>query len=173
MHQKHGEEVERKKMKLTWSLTASVYKPFMAEVSALAAGPPSLYHVHFDPHPPSDALKLGGATEALHVYFPASYSEEDQKAFEANANKFADIVKADSPDVKAIASGWAEEEVDIPGTEEKGRLWNALIAWTSLQAHLDYRGTQTFKDNIYLLRGAKDVKGVKVFHISTEEFLKQ
>jgi hypothetical protein len=165
--------MERKNMRLTWALPISIYKPFMEGVLGLAAGPPSLQHVHFDPHPPSDALKLGGATEVLNIYFPASYSDEDQETLDTRVQKFAEIVKADTPEVKAIARGWAEEEVDIPGTEEKGRVYTALIAWTSVQAHLDYRNTQTFKDNIHLLRGAKDVKGVKVFHVSTEELLKQ
>lgn len=145
----------------------------MEGVLGLVAGAPSIQHVHFDPHPPSDPLKLGGATEVLSIFFPASYSDEDQNTFEARVKKFVEIVKADTPDVKAIAGGWADEEVDIPGTEGKGRVYTTLIAWTSQQAHLDYRNTQSFKDNIHLLRGAKDVRGVKVFHISTEESLKQ
>jgi hypothetical protein len=72
-----------------------------------------------------------------------------------------------------MASGWAEEEVDHPDSGEKSRLYNACIAWKSVQAHVAYRNSQTFKDNIHLLRGAKDLRGAKVWHVSTKEVLKQ
>lgn len=145
----------------------------MEEVLSLAAGPPSLHHVKFEPHPPSDGLKLGGATEVLSVYFPANYSTDDMKTFDTNIKAFAEIVKDTSPDAKAIVGGWGVEEVDIPDTDEKGIVYVAFVAWTSVQKHLEYRETQAFKDSIHLLRGAKDLKGVKVFHVSTEEVLKK
>jgi len=145
----------------------------LEEVLSLTAGPPSLHHVQFDVHPPSDGLKLGGTTECLNIYFPADYSAEDKATFTSNITKFIDIVKATTPDVKAAVGGWGVEEVDIPGSDQKGTVYTALAAWTSVQKHLEYRETSDFKDNIHLLRGAKDVRGVKVFHVSTEEVLKK
>lgn len=145
----------------------------MEEVLGLVAGAPSLYHVPFDPHPPSDALTLGGATEVLRIFFPASYSDEDTKTFEARWAQFAQAITSDTPDVKAVSIGWAVEELTIPGTEDKAKVFQAVIGWTTMQHHLDYRSSQTFKDNIPLLRGAKDVKSVSVFHITTQEVKKQ
>jgi len=35
-----------------------------------------------------------------------------------------------------------------------------------VQAHLDFRETQEFKANIHLLRGAKNVVAMEVFHVA-------
>lgn len=150
-----------------------MYKPFMEEVLSLTAGAPSLYHVHFKTHPPADAFTLGAVTEVLQMYFPASYSDEDVKAFEARYEEFATITSAATPDVKAVFPGWSVEEVTIPGSEEKGKAFVLVIAWTTLQHHMDYRNSQSFTDSIPLLRGAKDVKGAAVFHVAAQEFVKQ
>lgn len=107
------------------------------------------------------------------MYFPASYSDEDVKVFEARFEEFSKITAGATTDVKAVIPGWSVEEVAIPGTEEKGKAFVLVIAWTTLQHHLDYRNSQAFKDSIPLLRGAKDVKGAAVFHVATQEFVKQ
>lgn len=135
------------------------------------AGAPALHHVHFTP-PPFDAWTKGGATEVINVYFPVDYSDSDIATFDANLKEFIKIAGEACPDVKTATAGWAVEEVEIPGTQEKGRLWNGLIAWTSVEAHIAFRETETFKKNIHLLRGAKDLKHAKAYHVKPTEFKK-
>lgn len=136
--------------------------------STLNGNPPNMYHVHFDPHPPSVAFS--GVTEFLTAYFPTTYSAEDQKTFHENVKKFGSIVTDAWKDCKGTTGGWVVEEQDLPGSSEKAKAYVTLIGWTSVEAHLQYRETQSFKDNIYLLRGAKDLKNVVMFHVAASEF---
>lgn len=67
---------------------------------------------------------------------------------------------------KGYAGGWSIEEVDQAKADGgKAKVFTGLVGWSSVQAHLDFRETQEFKDNIHLLREAKDVVAMDVFHV--------
>lgn len=140
-------------------------------MGALLTGPHRLYHVHFDPHPPSVALAASGpiATEFITVYFPTDYPAEDQKNFEGNIKKLIDAVANNAKGFKDSAGGWVAEELDLPDGSGKARGFIALIGWESVEAHQKFRETQSFKDNIHWLRGAKDLKTLAVFHVPAKE----
>lgn len=135
-------------------------------------GPPTLYHVHFDDHPPTPALLGDGAhvTEFLTVYFPAEYSAEDQKAFEQNIQEFGDVAKGNAEGFRAGRAGWVVEELSDPTTSEKRKAFVVLAGWDKVESHLNYRNNQAYKDNVHLLRGAKDLKGVVNVHVAVKEF---
>lgn len=98
------------------------------------------------------------------AYFPADYSDADKKTFVENFKKLIAAVENNADTHKASAGGWVVEQLPIPGTSEKGLVWTALIGWESVEAHLAFRQTQAFKDNIHWFRGAKDIKHVDVVH---------
>ncbi|RVX66203.1 hypothetical protein B0A52_10095 [Exophiala mesophila] len=152
-------------------IASEVYKTFLEGILKDLAGAPALYHVHFDPLP-IDAWTKGGATEVFNAYFPADYSESDIATFDANVKEFLKSASDVSPEIKAATGGWAVEHVEIPGTQEKGRLFNGLISWTSVAAHQAFRESEWFKNNIHVLRGAKDIKGVKAYHVTPVEVKK-
>lgn len=104
------------------------------------------------------------ATEIITAYFPTDYSDADQKTFEEGAQKLFTTVEQNADTYKGSASGWIVEELTIPGTSEKAKAWSGIIGWTSVEAHLDFRKTQAFKDNSHHLRGAKDLKHIEVVH---------
>jgi len=147
------------------------YKPFFEGLGTLLSGPPALYHAHFDPHPPPAALTDSSslATETITLYFPPSYSSEDQKEVETNVQKLIDVIAKHADGYKASVGGWVEEELPLPGESEKAKAYVGLIAWVSVEAHLRFRETQVFKDNIHFLRGAKDLKTVRMVHVSFKE----
>lgn len=132
------------------------------------AGPISLFHVHLEPFPPTAAL--AEVTEFIRVYFPVDYSAEDQKTFHDNLVKFGSIVKRDWAECRGTAGGWAVEEVVDPKSSEKAKIYVCWIGWPSVESHMKYRETQSFKDNIHLLRGAKDMKNIEVVHVAMQEF---
>jgi len=149
-------------------IASDQYKPFFKQFGTLMSGDPTLYHVHFDPHPPTVAL-IGSspiATENITIYFPTTYSTEDQKAFVDSLNKFVAVIEKtqDISGYKGSVGGWVEEELTVPGSSEKAKGYVCLIAWESVEAHLKYRETQDFKDNSHLLRGAKDLITLRVVH---------
>ncbi|KIX09467.1 uncharacterized protein Z518_00547 [Rhinocladiella mackenziei CBS 650.93] len=150
------------------------YKPFFEKILSVIDGNPSFYHVHFDPHPPNKAL-VGTepmATEIITAYFPLDYSPEDQKTFDDGMKTFASVFEGSANGFIGAFGGWVVEELDIPNTSEKGKVYVALIGWTSVEAHMKCRETQTFKDNVHYLRGAKDLKAINVFHVPSQEVLK-
>ncbi|OAL33337.1 hypothetical protein AYO20_07348 [Fonsecaea nubica] len=143
------------------------YKSFLDGAVTQCEKPPSLYHVHFEPFPPSAAFSE--VTEFLTIYFPADYSAEDQKTFHENMKKFGVNVTRDWEGCRGAVGGWVAEELEDPKTSEKARAYVELIGWESVDSHMKYRETPSFKDNVPLLRGAKDLKNLAMVHVATKE----
>ena len=134
-------------------------------------GGPTLYHTHFYPHPPVNALSdiNSPTTEILTYYFPTSYSEADQKKFEDDFKKFVSTLEEHASAHTGSAGGWVEEEVDVPGSSEKAKVYVAVLGWQSVEEHRAYQETQHFKDSIGGPRNAKDKKMTTVVHASLKE----
>lgn len=143
----------------------------MGKVAGLLTGSMSMYHVGFDPHPPTSALvgSTPQVTEFITAYFPKDYSAEDRKTFHEGMREFGHVVSKTAEGYQASLGGFIEEEIIDPKTSEPCLGYVALIGWESVQAHLNYRETQAFKDNIHYLRGAKDLKNVAVFHVDAKQ----
>ncbi|KIW70731.1 hypothetical protein PV04_02972 [Phialophora macrospora] len=144
------------------------YKAFLDGAAELCDAPPSPFHVHFEPFPPTPAFTE--VTEFLSVYFPADYSPEDQQTFHEGMKKFGSIVQRDWEECRGTAGGWVAEELEDPKTGEKAKVYVCLLGWPGVESHMKFRETQSFKDNVHLLRGAKDLKNVAVVHVASKEF---
>jgi hypothetical protein len=66
----------------------------------------------------------------------------------------------------ASAGGWVDEDIDIPGTDEKGKAYVLLVGWTSVDAHKEFCETQAFEDNIQSILGVKDLQKIEAVHSS-------
>ncbi|KAK4944480.1 hypothetical protein LTR10_016154 [Elasticomyces elasticus] len=148
------------------------FPSFMGTLVSLCSGPGKMYHVHWDNHPPVAALVGDGvhATEFLTVYFPQDYSADDQKAFDQNVYKFLDVCKGSAESLKAGYGGWIVEDLDDPNTSEKRKAWTAVVGWDKVESHLNFRNTPAFQDNVHLLKGAKDLKGLVNVHVAVKEW---
>lgn len=124
--------------------------------------------MHFEPFPPTPAFSE--VTEFIRAYFPADYSAEDQKTFHENLKEFGSIVKRDWSECRGTAGGWVAEELEDPKSGEKSKVYVCLIGWPSVESHMKFRETQSFKDNISMLRGAKDLKNVVMVHVASTKF---
>jgi len=120
-----------------------------------------MMHANFTPHPPSDAVSrtTSPATEVLTCYFTAK-----DESFEGNANKLLDVIKEKAKGFKAASVGWVIEDVEHEsiGKGKKGKAFVAVIGWESVEAHMNFRETQDFKDKIHLLR--EGPVGMEVHH---------
>lgn len=147
----------------------SAYGPFVKRLLSLLDDGPSLYHAPLTPHPATNALSdtRAGATENLQVYFPASYSQASQDTFAAAAKKLTDAIDgATDSGMTGAAGGWVIEDVPYAKAEGgKAKLFQAVLGWTSVEAHMKFRETETFKENIHLLRDAEGMLGFDVFHV--------
>ena len=127
-------------------------------------GPITMLHAHLDPHPPSAALSSTSSpvTEVITAYFSQQNSYY--------ASNFLQAAKAveQKPEsgFKGKSGGWVEEDVESEklGDGKKGKAFVGLFGWESVEAHMKFRETQEFKDNIHLLRDG--TAGMEVHHTS-------
>ncbi len=126
-----------------------------------------MMHANFTPHPPSAAASntTSPMTEVLLVYL-----ETKDESVESKFNKLIGVISENAEGYKASAGGWVVEDVEHKsfGEGKKGKVYAGLIGWESKDAHLRFRETQKFKDNIHLLRGP-EVKAIEVNHTSFTE----
>ena len=69
-------------------------------------------------------------------------------------------VVSDNAGDQARTGGGVIEDVEYEG--KKGKGYVGLLGWESVEAHMSFRETQKFKDNIHLLR--EDTLGMEVHH---------
>jgi hypothetical protein len=109
-------------------------------------------------------------TEVLLAWFPSDIAQDAKDAATKRLQQFADACMSGSPGPQVINIGWGVEN-DIPvrdGEEgQKGSLLTAMIGWPSIDAHMQFRETDTFKNNIHLLRGMEGVIKMTMFHIKS------
>ncbi|KAL0933935.1 uncharacterized protein CTRU02_210734 [Colletotrichum truncatum] len=124
-------------------------------------------HVVTKPWPPT-ILAEAPVTEVLTLFFPADLDEAAKEPLNKQLEEFKTKALDTSPDFKGIAYGWSVEN-DVPVTGEPGKTGNLLVAfigWPSVEAHMKFRETEAFKENIGLLRGMKDITKLAVFHVA-------
>jgi len=158
-------------------MSSEAYGPFGEKLMSILDGIEGLYHANMTPHPPSAALSdtTSPATELLTAFFPKDYSQAQMDKFESDIKKLVQAIEENGADsYTASAGGWCvEDEVTSPANaEHKGKAYFAALGWKSVQHHLDFRNTATFKDNIHLLRGADGLLGLHVQHYHGTEVQK-
>lgn len=109
-------------------------------------------------------------TEVLLIWFPSDLASGVRDAATTRLQQFADACLGSNAGIHAINIGWGVEN-DFPvrdGEEgQKGSLLTAMIGWPSIDTHIQFRETDTFKDNIHLLRGIEGVVKMTMFHIKS------
>ncbi|KAF6835544.1 hypothetical protein CPLU01_04220 [Colletotrichum plurivorum] len=121
-----------------------------------------------DPWPP-DVLAEAPVTQVLMLFFP---SDLDDAAFNSLTIQFEGFkTKAldQAPDCRGVAYGWSTDG-DVPVMGQPGRTGTVLMAfvgWPSVEAHVAFRQTELFRENIALLKGMKDlIIKLDYFHLA-------
>ncbi|KAL8833107.1 MAG: hypothetical protein Q9170_004489 [Blastenia crenularia] len=151
-------------------MSQSYYGPFAKHISAIADGDLNVFHAEFTPHPPTSAVSgtSSPVTEVVGHYFPASLPDSDKSSFESDLNKFVKVLEEKAEGFKGFAGGWIVEEQDHEEVEGKAKLWQSCIGWTSVEAHMAFRKTHAFKDNVYLMRPEMK-KATTMHHVRFQE----
>ncbi|KAF2088561.1 hypothetical protein K490DRAFT_39840 [Saccharata proteae CBS 121410] len=147
------------------------YGPFVKHLLSILDGGPQLYHVEFQPHPPKPLSQtIAPATEVLTMFFPASLSTADQESVTENMKKLGSAIEDSKPEgFRGISGGWVVEELDNEKVGGKAKAFMAVIGWASIDAHMQFRETDEFKSNIYLVRDAPHLKDMKMVHVESKE----
>jgi heme-degrading monooxygenase HmoA len=129
-------------------IASSAYGPFLEKFLSITEGGPSIMrHVDFKPDGALATVFSAPVTEFATFYFddepPADYVE-------TVANKMGDVLREGAEGYLGHAVGVTHEVVEHEGV--KGKAAVLAVGWQSKDAHMAYRETQSFKDNIHLLR---------------------
>lgn len=121
------------------------YQPFLANIKSILTGPPKIQHVDFKPAHELHQVLASPLTELVNIYFdgdvPATYAPGFEKFSQACTVQ---------PGNHGAVFGSTHETLDYEGI--KGQAAVLAIGWDSHDAHMAFRETQAFKDNIHLLR---------------------
>jgi hypothetical protein len=114
------------------------------------------------------------AAELLTVFFPAEYTVAQQENFEAGMHQFLKNIEGKAEGARAAAAGWGMES-DIANLKIlglKGRAFFLFIGWDRVEDHLQFRGTDAYKDNIHFIRDAEDLRDFLNMHFHGKEMVK-
>ena len=115
-----------------------------------------MLHANLTPHPPTAALGTASpVTEICHCHF-----EKEDDGFDSKVREMFKVISENAEGFKAASGGWALEDVEYKG--KKGKVYVGLLGWESVEAHVAFRETQAFKDNIHLL--TDDILGLELHH---------
>lgn len=140
-------------------IASDAYTPHLQRCATIMAGPVDIFHVDFEP-----AGALSTALKAPVTEIATFYCEgEPGKDWKTNAAKAGEWLEKEATAAGYLggAYGITHEEVEYKGV--KGKAAVIAIGWTSKEAHMNFRETQTFKENIGLLRG--EAKAIEMHHV--------
>lgn len=146
------------------------YEPFAQHMMSIVDGELDVCHANFTVHPPSASPNSEPApvTEVVGHYFSTDISDSKKSSFESNVDKFGKVLVENAKGVKGFLGGWVVEELEHPKVEGKVRLWQSLIGWDSVEAHLAFRETDAFKDNVHLMR-LEFTKAASMHHVKFQK----
>ncbi|KAI1463516.1 uncharacterized protein F4812DRAFT_446399 [Daldinia caldariorum] len=137
--------------------------------------PPLLFHAQLAPFPPAVLDNAGGkgrtpVAQVLFMYFAPDADADGAETLARAQNFVAKLVGGEFAGLTGESSlGWSvERDVDYKG--EKARVLVVILGWESVQAHLEVRETDAWKDAVGEFRGAVEgFKGYEAFHVTTKD----
>ncbi|EME40356.1 hypothetical protein DOTSEDRAFT_66151 [Dothistroma septosporum NZE10] len=145
-------------------MAAAHYQPFLKRFLTIAGGSPSIAHAELKPDGALSKALAAPVTEVATFYFDSAPPGDALD----NAQKFAKMVEdGKAQGVLGAAVGITHEEIEREGVKGKGLV--IAIGWTSVDAHMKFRETETFKENINLLRNG--AKKIEMHHVAFMNFV--
>lgn len=125
------------------------------------AGPVDIHHVDFEPAGALRKALSAPVTEFATFYCDAQSAPGAE--WKSNAAKAGEWLEKEASQVGylGLAYGVTHEEIEYKGV--KGKAAVIAVGWTSKEAHMAFRETQTFKENTGLLRG--EAKAIEMHHV--------
>lgn len=151
---------------------SEAYKPFVKKVMTVFSEITLMAHSNLKPlqHTTRDVF-TSPASELLSVFFSAEYTTAQRDKFEAGMHQFLKNIEGKAKGSRAAAAGWGVEDditnLKIPGL--KGRAFFLFIGWDKVEDHLQFRGTDAYKENIHFIRDAEDLRDFLNMHFHGKE----
>lgn len=160
------ESPETLQLLVTWSSLADhetfraseSFGPYLQRCAQIMAGPADIAHVDFGP----DGEALSKALSAPVTEIATLYYEGQPGAnWSGDMVKVGEVIEKAAEGFLGAAYGVTHEEVEYQGV--KGKAAMLAVGWTSVEAHQKFHETETFRENIGLVRG--EAKGVEMHHV--------
>ena len=137
----------------------------MSTDTDMEGGAPQVSHVDFET---AGGLRsaLGAPVTEIATFYCEGEPGGEWKGNAAEAGEWLER-EAGKAGFVGAAYGVTHEEVEYKGV--KGKAAVVVIGWESVEAHMSFRETQTFKENIGLLRG--EAKAIEMHHVVMMEAL--
>ncbi|TLD20072.1 hypothetical protein E2P81_ATG09142 [Venturia nashicola] len=123
------------------------YLPFVQKIGTIMSGPVHMQHVEF--REPLATAAVAPIVEMLTLYFP---DHVDRTNVETTLVDFLQTIVDNAKGFVGYTTGWVVEELEHEKIEGKARAYAVTIGWESLEAHMAYRDTHTFKEDIVKVR---------------------
>lgn len=146
-------------------MAAEEYKPFLNRFLTIANGKPTMVHADLKPEGDLSRALSAPVTEVATFYFggqaPPDYLE--------GVLKFRDILNKEQSDGFLGAAAGVTHEDDVEREGVKGKAAVLLIGWESVDKHMAFRESSTFKENIGLLRNG--ASKIEMHHVQFMDLL--
>jgi hypothetical protein len=149
-------------------MASAAYQPFVKRLGTIMSTNATIHHVDFEPTG-SLAKAFSSPVTEIATFYCDREPIADWLSNASKAAKWLEEQPASAGYVSGSASyGITHEVVEYEGV--KGKAAVIAIGWTSKEAHVEFRGTQTFRENIGLLRG--EAEKIEMHHVVLMEGLR-
>ncbi|KAJ9636467.1 hypothetical protein H2204_005300 [Knufia peltigerae] len=160
-------------LKLNPSLD-SIYEAHISRFNTIVDGPSTVFHANLTPNSLSDfPHDKGVATEIFIQYFPADYSDSDMFTVENAIKPIARLFEQTRRSGACMStSGWILEDLltpeGAPEAGQKAKAFLAFMAWDSVEAHLRFQNTETFRACIPQFANVKGLRHSDLVYVHCE-----
>ncbi|KAM3422044.1 hypothetical protein BST61_g2420 [Cercospora zeina] len=145
------------------------YKPFLNRFLTIVGGELQMMHAKLEPSGELTKALSAPVTEIATFYFGSDGAPE---GYVEGVGKFKEIMEKEKSDgfIAAAVGLTVEDNVKSPAKKDvEGKAAVLVIGWESVEKHMQFRETATFKDNLHYLRNG--VKDVEMHHVALMNFV--
>jgi hypothetical protein len=111
-------------------------------------------------------------TEITTLYFPVQLASQDQSQVAISVERFVTNIEKDKEARNASVGGWVDEEIEIPGSEGKGRAYVLLTGWQTQVDSKEFKKTHAYNDQVSRLEEGGRLKRLETRHFTLTEVRK-
>lgn len=139
-------------------MAKDIYTPFRENLKPILGGDITVQHQDFKPEGGLNASMSAPVTEVATFYFDGAPPDD---AYESCKSFIEICEKEGNAKIYGWSYGITQEEIEREGVKGYGAV--LTIGWENVQAHMDFRTTQCFKDHISKLRQTS--KKIEMHHV--------
>lgn len=102
------------------------------------------------------------------IYFPVDLPKASQEKITSNTREFRELLEVPGGCITS-SGGWVLEEMVIPGQDKKGRAFQIMFGWDSIDAHNSFVKTPKIQEHVHLIAGLEGMISLDMCHVALTE----